>query len=319
MIMTITNDLEIRIFGARRSGNHAIINWIGAQSPYKPHFFNNAPNSGESPFVTGKHRGEVKGTCLENIWYPHSRLKFASEEEMEKVRNLHKEVLIYSYEEIFLGKLAEKEYPFNREEVVGMSKKRIDILILRDFVNWIAAKIYIPESKRCKKDENSWQNMTHDRFEKNRKSLRYFNYYDGWKKDAEGIRGLNYINIHKIIKVWLGYAKEFLKETNILENLIPISYNKWTSDRGYRKSIIEKLPGFMFTDKGKDIIANMGGGSTFQKEENEANKLDVFNRWEYLKHNKIFKDLIKYHTEEMIYNEQIFGKDESMRGWLNSG
>ena len=40
------------------------------------------------------------------------------------------------------------EYPHNREIVVGKSKIRIDILILRSFVKWLASEIYIPNDRQ---------------------------------------------------------------------------------------------------------------------------------------------------------------------------
>lgn len=310
--MEYTNDLEIRIFGLRRSGNHAIINWLGRQAIYKPHFFNNAPNSGESPFLTGKNRSD-KG---KNIWYFYGRLKYSSEEDLKKVRNAYKEILMYSYEDLSLKKIAKKEYPHDRKNVVGESKLKIDILILRDFVNWLASKIYIPERSRNRSHRNSWQNIAHDRFERNRKKIPYFDYYQGWEKDAIEIRGLNYINVHKIIDIWLGYAKEILEETNILENLISINYNRWCIDLSYRKDIINQLPFFEFTDNEKNVIAKTGGGSTFQKGERDANNLLLFDRWKYLKDNKIFRDLILYHIEHMKYNNIIFGKNRKVTEWL---
>lgn len=310
--MEYTNDLEVRIFGLRRSGNHAIINWFGRQAIYKPHFFNNAPNNGESPFLTGKNRGD-RG---ENIWYPHGCLKYSSKDDLEKVKNIHKEILMYSYEDLSLKKVIKKEYPHDRKNVIGESNLKIDVLILRDFVNWLASKIYIPKHKRNENNNCSWHNMTHDRFEKNRKQIPYFNYYQGWEKDAINIRGLNYINVHKIIDIWLGYAQEILGETNILENLISISYNRWHVDISYRKSIIDQLSFFEFTDNGKNIIAMKGGGSTFQKKEKNANNLLLFDRWEYLKNNKIFRDLILYHIKHMKYNNIIFEENKKVTEWL---
>ncbi len=314
--MCYTNDLEIRIFGLRRSGNHAIINWLGVQANYKPHFFNNAPNSGDSPFLTGKNRGDRTEGILKNLWYPHDRLKYSSEEDMEKVRTMHKEILIYSYEELSLKKVEKKEYPYMRKKVVGESKLKIDILILRDFVNWIASKIYIPDRRRDRGSNLGWQNMIHERFEKNRRRIPYFSYCHGWEKDAVEIRGLNYINVHKVIDIWLGYAKEILGETNILDNFVSINYNRWHVDSSYRKSIVDKLPFFDFTDMGKNVVSAIGGGSTFQRGENDAKNLLLFDRWEYLRDNKIFKDLISYHVEHMKYNNIIFGENKKIKEWL---
>ena len=98
---------------------------------------------------------------------------------------------MYSYEELNLDELELSEYPNNRERSVGKSKNRIDVIVLRDFVNWLASKLYIPEEYQHKKVRLSWEGLTAPRFEKNRKQLPFFEYYDGWEEDAEWIRGLS--------------------------------------------------------------------------------------------------------------------------------
>jgi hypothetical protein len=177
-----TNDLEIRVFGMRRSGNHGVINWLGFHAPVPPHFFDCASNRGHSPFVTGKGRTDDHPS-LRGLWYPHPNYKAASVEDLMVVRFMSKEILLYSYEDFDLQKMTSEEFPHNREMAVGRSRKKVDIVILRDFPNWIASFIMQKDS-RLDSEANSWQNMTHPRFEKNREELPYFNYYDGWEEDA---------------------------------------------------------------------------------------------------------------------------------------
>lgn len=313
-----TNELEIRIFSMRRSGTHAIINWLSLQSPCQIHYFNNAPNSGESPFFTGKKRGEIKGTRLSDIWVQHESYKHSSQEKIEKIRNIHKEILMYNYEDLNLRKLQKVEYPNDREMTVGKSRKRIDVIILRDLINWAASKLYISKNNQWKKHRNAWQDLAHFRFEKNRKNTKWFCYYDGWEEDAKWIRGLNYINMNKYIDIWLSYAKEIMEETNILENLVFINYNRWNIDKEYRKQIIDNFPGFAFTDEGHNVLASMGGGSSFTGRETLINDSSFLERWKFLQNNKIFRNLIKYHSKQLNYNDKIFGKNHEIEKWINN-
>lgn len=307
---TYTNDLEIRVFGMRRSGNHGVINWIGSQAPSPPHFFNCVSNRGHSPFRTGK------SPKMPEIWYPHGKYKHVSDEELKKVADMKKDILIYNYEDLDIAKLCEHEFPLDRENTVGRSRKRVDILILRDFVNWMASKLIVPPGlSENAKMKNKFQNLTMERFNKNRDNFKYFNYYDGWENDAEMIRGLNYANTRKSIPRWKRYADEFLGRTSILWNPIFINYNLWHVDKNYRRVITEGL-GFEFTDEGKGKVSLAGNGSSFQMDETDASNLDVFNRWKYFRSNKIFKDLIRYHVDVLDDSNRIFNEDKEITAWL---
>lgn len=313
--MTFTNDLEIRIFGMRRSGNHAVINWLGSQAPSKPHYFNCASNRGHSPFVTGKGRGDDKDERLEGIWYPHPKYKHVDEKTLTEVREMKKEILMYSYEDLDLAKMDDMEFPEDREKTVGKSRRKLDIVILRDFPNWLASKVVIREDKVGGEfgDFSNWQNLTYDRFEKNRKTLPFFEYYDGWEEDALHVRGLNYINSPKTIKAWRHYAEQMLGKRDWLENPIYILFNRWHTDKEYRRDIIERV-GFEFTDATKDVVSPVGGGSSFE-DATTARNLALFDRWRHFIGNRIFDNLVKYHKQELKYNKKLFGDCPELGYW----
>jgi len=314
--MQYRNDLEIRIFGLRRSGNHAVINWIGAQAPSMPHYFDKAPGDGADPFGK-KASSTAQDSEISNIWYPHKHYKEDSPEKRIYIKT-HKKILMYSYEEVDIKQLEIREIPHNREKVVGKSKRQIDILILRDFVNWAASKIFIPSHRVSYKHKHSWQDLTEDRFDRNRNAYPFFNYYDGWQKDAAYIRGLNYISMEKrMVNLWLNFAKEYCRETMLFEDPILISFNRWAVDKEYREKIINRI-GFEFTDRGRKVVSKTGGGSTFQPEEKDALNLDLFNRWKLFKDNRIFKDFVRYHEEHLNYSNIIFGENKEITEWLSS-
>ena len=296
-----TNNLEIRFFGLRRSGNHAIINWLGAQSPHQIYYLDCCPNDGGDPFRTGKpteHRDEPE---LKNIFCHLAKLKFASSSVIDKERRKQKKILLYSYEDFDFKKFKKYELPINREQIVGKSKKQIDILLLRDIYNWLASKLFI-------KPHRDKQDMTYQRFEKNRKyKSPWFKYYSGWEEDAKDIYGLNYVNLDRFMSIYKGYAKEILNSL-LLQNMVFINFNRWFIDKEYRKEIIESI-GFSFTDKGKDIISRKGGGSSFDGYDYDgcATKMDMLERWKYFKDNNLYWYILEYFKEEVELSNTIFG------------
>ena len=300
------NDLEIRIFGMRRCGNHAIVNWIAAQSPSLVHFFNNVSKNGWSPFLTKTGRGTRKGTKLENIWYRHGKYKEEKPEKLKKVVEMKKEVLMYSFEDLDITELLLKELPFNREKVVGKSKKKIDILIIRNIFNLFASRLKFQERGNIID------------IGKERKIFKYFKKYENWGKDAKEIDARDYKRVDKLMKVFLSHVKEATGETNILENKIIILFDKWFIDKEYRKNIINKI-GFEFTDRGKDLLAAVHNkGSIFDnfKYEHNPEEMDILNRWKYFENNKIFKSIFKCFLEQVGYNSRVFGEDKETIEWI---
>lgn len=120
----IVNDNEIRFFGQRRSGHHAIMNWVYA------HF------SGPSGYVN-----EISKIDQIDI---NSHFKNATIEEIELDRKgtsfFKKECLILNVEDADL-KLASEEIEKSKFYPRGRSKKITNILILRDPFNLFASRL----------------------------------------------------------------------------------------------------------------------------------------------------------------------------------
>ena len=291
-----SNDVEIRVFRMRRSGNHAIVNWIGAQAPSKPYCFICAPNDGSDPFRTGKRRGHP-----DEIWQPVPKLKHASPAEIDYYRKLRKEVLIYTYEDFNLQSLEESDCPHNREQLVGLSKKRIDVLVVRDLFNWVASKLKV----------RKYENLAAGRFQDNANPAKgnrycpYFQRFNGWQNDAEEIRGLEFVRMRKWIPYWVEHAKELLGMKKRLNGdvVVPIHYDRWFADANYRRAIAESI-GFTFTDACIHTISNMGGGSSFDglRFQNAAQDMGVLNRWHHFQNNRHFVNLLLFFHEAVALN-----------------
>ncbi|MGK7950711.1 MAG: hypothetical protein AB4368_18515 [Xenococcaceae cyanobacterium] len=248
----IVNQKEIRVVGLRRSGNHAVINWINKQeSGYVSHLNNIVPKC--NPYrLLYRH-------------YPKERLR---EESWGYFRP--KDCLIYSYEDYCLKQITDRQFENKHDLYLGKSKIRYDVLILRDPFNLLASRI---------------------------------------KSNMLPVKN-KYLSLSEL---WINYAKEFLQETNYLQNnKVCINYNRWVSDKNYRHQIADSLQ-LNFTDAGFDEVRGYGGGSSFDGRDFHglASNMDVNNRW------KNITDHPKYHQflaneQLMSYSQKIFGDFEEI-------
>lgn len=311
------NKLEIRVFGPRRSGNHAIINWLAYQANAKVHFFNCASNRGHDPYLTGKSRGdgyhEDLQTCFEQI----PSLKNEDEDVLEFWRDLDKDILMYSYEDIDLDKYVKpiaSDFPINRKKIIGESDYKIDVIILRDAHNWMSSKL----KYNTKKYDYKKTSILAERYRPNRETrskMPFFDTYPGYKEDAKLIEGRTYVNIHKMVNIWLSHVRaiDFPSEYG-LENVVFINYNLWATNYHYRETLINthfKPCGFSFTDKGKNEIAIRGGGSSFDGHNSgtSADEMDILNRWSYFSNNRLYNRIFEFYPTLEEMSRKVFGNN----------
>jgi hypothetical protein len=128
----VVNSKEIRVIGMSRSGSHAIINWILSQWPGRTCFLNCA-EAGQSPFETCRPLDE-------GVSWRASFAEFDIEAERGG-RFSRKDLLIYNHEDTFLKPLVRPEAETRRDEWVGASASRVDVLVLRDPFNLFASRL----------------------------------------------------------------------------------------------------------------------------------------------------------------------------------
>jgi len=203
ILKNIRSKNVIRVISVRRSGQHAIINWIQNQTIGNVCFYNNVR----------RDRGIY--TSSDN---KETRLRL----------NSGKFTLIYNVEN---ARIPPPENPGAGEYEIWMN-----VLILRDPLNCFASYLNAdwPWDKRFKESS------------KHRK---------------------------KVVSLWKAHAREFVCETNYLENKIPVNYNDWVANENYRSEIAEKL-GIDFTDKGINETPVYGLGSSFSNSAELTNKED---------------------------------------------
>lgn len=284
---------HIQIVGLARSGNHAIINWIINHCPGSAFHINNSPLEPQfifrglhdthlnntSPYVhllAGITRvrsgGQIRRFFGERIYNLCVRVRH------QAFRRCQYENLIISYEDRELDKLFDSYLVGKREEVLGRTDQKYDLLILRDPYNMMASRIQ--------------SGFTRHKFKRN----------DPYK-NAINASGTSTISL------WKQYANEYLGTTQYLKNIkVVINYNRWFVDRDYRASILRQL-GFEGRCKGIYKVTDHGGGSSFDgiDYDGRAEKMDVLNRYKKFKDNaeyrRIFEDV-----ELVDLSTKIFGK-----------
>lgn len=111
-------------------------------------------------------------------------------------------------------------------------------------------------------------------------------------------------------ELWKVYAREYLNETNILPNKVSINFNRWFSNKEYRRGISNQL-GVSFSDDGLNKVSKAGGGSSYDrtKFDQNAQAMKVLNRWEqsrnFLKKRRLLRTL-KRDSEMLRLVETIY-------------
>jgi hypothetical protein len=253
----IVNQNEIRLVGLRRSGNHALINWIGKQQDGVVEHLNNIP-IGENPY---RHHYEYtldrwpEKTKMLQLFWQQSQGNF-----------YRKNCLIYNYEDYGLAKIFYPAFERKHDWYLGKSERRFDVIIIRDPFNLLASRIKKKKSFIHVKSSNR-------------------TFTDLWKE----------------------YAKEYLGETNYLQQTkVCVNYNRWIQDVEYRRSIAEKL-GLHFSDTGFQEMADMGSSFENTRYGDETAQQELMSRWQHYLDDDLFQMLLR--DRELIeYSNYIFGK-----------
>lgn len=128
----IINQTEIRMVGLRRSGNHALIDWIKKQQtgPFK--HINDVP-IGENPF---RHEYEY---FIDH--YPEYPKIIEDLQRQSKGEFKPKDCLLFNYEDYALKKVTDTGFERKHDWYVGKSARRIDLIIVRDPFNLLASRL----------------------------------------------------------------------------------------------------------------------------------------------------------------------------------
>lgn len=274
-MMGVINNKEIRVFGLKRSGNHAIINWLFYQIPGVAIFLNNCYPAGQKlNLYQGK--GQIVGKGInywdfkrkiffeKNPFANQTTVSYSKEDRRlnhKKLRELPKNALIISFENRNINQISallDKKH----NELVGNSNEVFSVIILRDPFNLFASV------------------------------------YKKWGEKS----------LIQSADLWKEYAQAFMEyESKKSRYFLGINYNNWVTQLSYRQSIVEKIQ-IPFDDSAKNVVANFAGGSSFDEMsyESDAHQMSVFNRWQVFEHDEKFRRL--FEPEIIELTEQIFGR-----------
>lgn len=270
----VVNQKEIRVVGLRRTGNHAIMNWIRKQQSGEIFYINNALIN-VNPFrhvyenqVRKAKDPSIGGWRTDNIerWRREAVGDFTC-----------KDCLVYSYEDQPMVKLCDRSFEKKHDIYFGKSKVRYDLIILRDPFNLFASRLRA-----------------------SRRDTAESGYIDFMKVKSRA---------HSLTQLWIEYAREYLNESQYLQHIkVPVNYNQWVNNPDYRRQLAESL-GLEFTDSGVDDVMTNGGGSSFEGTElqGKASDMPVLERWKNFRNDSEFKALVQNDTL-FTYSEKIFGE-----------
>ncbi|MBN2492306.1 MAG: hypothetical protein JXQ29_15775 [Planctomycetes bacterium] len=240
------NDVEFCVVACRRSGHHAVMAWLAEQFPGTPFHVNNCV-VGENPFRQNRRSLERAGRADEAEAYRRE----------EEGRLTRKELLILNFEDTDLRRVFSSEERVRRERALGPSRKRYNVLVLRDHYNLLASRI-----KRVRLGS------------------------DVPREDlAKALLAR---------ELYVQYAREALDETrHIDEPRIVILYNRWFRDAQYRREISARLNGTYREDSLKEVAVH-GEGSSFDgvAYSQRAHEMDVLERWRAFAGNAAFHAIV---------------------------
>jgi len=279
------NENEIRIFSLPRSGAHPIITWIASMFCEPIYFFDNS-NLIFDPLRT---RFSSAGNILTlepdlcNIFQSLKNMHGWPEYKIHEIRNRKKECIMYRYEINHLSFINNRFWELklraknHNNSYVGKSKFQFDIIVLRDFRNWVASLIRF--------QDGTWFR------EKNKKV-----YMELWEHVAKEFIGDT---------AFLPFKK------------IQIKYNEWFRKEMYRKEIAKSLNleysnkfinRLSMTGRSqKNPTGSSFDGSTFK---HKANEMQVQKRYSLLQDDdlKFYNSIIKESSELLELSDEIFGK-----------
>jgi hypothetical protein len=289
------NEYEIRVFGVKHSGQHAIINWIATLFDEPVYFFNNC-GWGFDPYRTKRTRGIRVGTTIENIFVSLPKFRDTEEEELDKIKRIPKKCLMYSYENVYIDRVYRRKKPATPEGIVGISRKTFDVVMLRDIFNLAATTLKYTGRMFLGRDRAG-----DDEY------LSQFDYK-------------NYLRIDTFKTMFDLVAHEFLDKSNHLrEPKVCISFNDWFISKGYRECIASKF-GLLNNEISVNIVAGVGNrGSRFDDFEydGKAQEMNILERWKHFKDNEAFWDLMREWEDSVSLSNEIFGEIPGVKEYLD--
>ncbi|QGJ70787.1 Hypothetical protein PBC10988_24850 [Planctomycetales bacterium 10988] len=279
----VTNEREYRVFAMKRSGHHAVMNWLIGHFSGPIYFLNNGSFEQQIEFCstrvgrmqrTGLFSGRVsifcnRGENMQLVEHIHKkeylddpprrlRAMLASEKKTleETPFPTEREAYLFNLEDFHLDDLPLVPWEATAR---GNSAKSRGLIVLRDPYNWLASR----------------------------------------KKG-------NFPISQEVLSAWKSHAREAVKPEKLDQPLV-INYNLWFQSQDYRESIADCLQ-LTPTDEGIDYIADFGGGSSFTgfEYQHRAREMGVLTRYKEFKHDAEYRRYFEEDPELVALGKEVF-------------
>jgi len=271
---------EIRIFGIKRSGNHAVLSFLWDHFPMKKKEIVHLGNTNLSLFPMHPKEAMEFGSFAREL----RRTWDVDRTFINGIEHLPTDHIAVLLQPFYLYNRQRREWAFKYEKKY-FARKVYNIIILRSFHNNLASLVKLGEIRD-----------THE----------------------EEVRSLFYGScVYKeFTELWVQYAKEIAGITNYIPNKIVIIYDEFVSSEDYRREISHRL-GLEHVDSGINFVARAKSSFDYHKYRGEALKMKVLDRWKYFyeaDYPNVWWSLDEcrnmiLNQEVVKYNKDIFGID----------
>jgi hypothetical protein len=260
------------IYGVKRTGNHAIINWLIPQIRDSVRFFNDQKYP-LLDFTQPEFNRDEEHCLVEHVlkldsdtrvYVKNQRLR-SGDSYLPQYNDIDN---IISFEGVEFNKVCEVLPQWLEDFNRGLKIRNPNLVVSDDFTHIILLR-------------NPW-NIAASQIR--------------WSLDR-----VNYNRVDRDMVVWNEYHDHYINQNSDTHFII---YDKWFGDIEYRKAISIEL-GTEFTDINKNKTALAGGGSSFDKMkfDGKAEEMNVLNRYEEMMHHKKMQDFVKTDMANEVKNK----------------
>lgn len=257
----------IRFFGLRRSGNHAVINWLLGLLE-RPLFLNDVALYG-SPIRTFSTVTAPPG--VRTLRFGNRLLLTAGSRTLGAARftrgggQAGNGDALCSYENVDLGRLDRRRLADSLAVDLGEYALVKDILVVRNPLNLAASYLAL----RDRPFRRGWRAVA-----------------TAWMLDHAGRRGpaglpaehKRELALEELITRWKGYAAEAVRHQRGEETTyLPVVFDRFVVDRAYRDRVAAEL-GLVNADTNTAFVSDAGRGSSFEGLERPASGA-LLTRW----------------------------------------
>jgi len=264
-LSNVINEYEIRVWAIRRSGHHAIINWIASMFK-EPVWHFNAPKCHANPY---RKRKKYQGQMIQRIpeimqHFSQTQWEIHWSKRPEMCPNIQKPCLIYNHEDY---KLNEHPEPIPN---LGKSDKQFSVLIMRSFKNMLASRLYEQPQWNLRKVQANTKDVP-----------RFYEMY------AKEFLDITHWLTFTPVKIWfdLWFSSRKYREMKAIEMDLVNSDDTIQHMAAHRK-------------KGSTF-------DTFAKFKNQAKNMDVLNRYKKMENNKVYQKIIQKNPELLKLSDKI--------------